>query len=203
MNPRTMSTSPLTAAGPSAEAERVALLVGLAQKGDSKAFRDLMSAYQTAFYGVARRYTQSHEDADDVLQEAFVKIYQNLAGLTHREAFFPWSRRILVNTALDAIRKRRRSAAVEVPATEGMEAAREDPALDPPDRRVEKREFFLKLERALRALPPRQREIVTLHDIEGLSTDEIARRCDCPPATVRSNLFYGREKLRRMLSSHR
>ncbi|HUP02011.1 MAG TPA: RNA polymerase sigma factor [Gemmatimonadota bacterium] len=213
MNPGTMSASErsvsersapqITAVGLSPEAERVAALVGLAQGGDPRAFSELMAAYQNAFYGLARRYTQSHEDADDVLQEAFVKIFQNLSGLTRREAFFPWARRIMVNTALDTIRRRRRSSEVEVPATEGIEVTQEDSRLEPPDRRVERCEFFLKLERALRALPPRQREIVTLHDIEGLDTEEIARRCDCPPATVRSNLFYGREKLRRMLSGHR
>lgn len=185
------------------EIERTATLVARAQAGDARAFRELMTTYQSAFYGLARRYTGTHEDADDVLQEAFVKVVQNLTGLSRPEAFFPWARRILVNTALDQIRRRRRSGAVETETPEGMDERLEDDGAEAPDRRVEKREFFRKLERALRVLPPRQREIVVLHDIEGLSTEEIALRCDCPRATVRSNLFYGREKLRRLLSSHR
>lgn len=188
---------------PATEVERTAALVARAQAGEARAFRELMTTYQSAFYGLARRYAGSHEDADDVLQEAFVKVYQNLTGLSRPEAFFPWARRILVNTALDHIRRRRRSGSVETETPAGMEERVEDDGAEAPDRRVEKREFFRKLERALRVLPPRQREIVVLHDIEGLSTEEIARRCDCPRATVRSNLFYGREKLRRLLSSHR
>lgn len=186
----------------SAESDRLADLVGRAATGDQRAFGDLMRAYQDAFYALARRYTGSHEDADDVLQEGFVKVYQNLAGLSRPEAFFPWARRIMVNTALDHLRRRRRASEVESQSPEGIEESHADHRLDPPDRRVEQREFMRKLERAIRVLPPRQREIVVLHDVEGLTTEEVAERCGCPAATVRSNLFYGREKLRRMLSTH-
>lgn len=178
-------------------------LIERARRGEERAFRELMRKYESAFYGLARRYVGSHEDADDVLQEAFVKVYQNLAGLSRADAFFPWARRILVNTALDLIRRRRRSGEVEVDGVDRPEVSRRENAFEPPDRGVERREFFAKLERALLVLPPRQREIVLLHDVDGLTTAEVAERCGCPPATVRSNLFYGREKLRRMLAGHR
>lgn len=180
-------------------------LVRRAQDGDGRAFRALMDAYRHAFYGLARRYAGSHEDADDVLQDAFVKVYQNLAGLERAEAFFPWARRIIVNTALDQIRRRKRIAEVE----SDPEAPGGDPidpptgAFEAPDRRVEQREFFRRLERAIRALPPRQREVVLLHDVEGVPTEEIAERLGCPRATVRSNLFYAREKLRETLADVR
>lgn len=203
---RSMTEAPKeTGAKASPEIERITALVGRAQGGDQRAFRELMSAYQTAFYGLARRYTGSHEDADDVLQDGFVKVYQNLAGLARAEAFFPWARRIMVNTALDHLRKRSRSSEVEVEPPENLDETygEGEGGFDAPDRGVEQREFFGKLERALRVLPPRQREIVVLHDIDGLSTEEVAAKCDCPRATVRSNLFYGREKLRRLLSKHR
>lgn len=184
------------------ERERVAGLVEAAAAGDPRAFRDLMEAFQTTFYGVARRYAGSHEDADDVLQDAFVKIYQNLASLSTPEAFFPWARRVLINTALDRIRRKRTMSGVET-AADDPEIAERESAFDSPERGVERREFYRKLERALNVLPPRQREVVTLHDVEGLSTDEVAERIGVPPATVRSNLFYAREKLRRMLASYR
>jgi RNA polymerase sigma-70 factor (ECF subfamily) len=183
----------------SPEAQRVAELVRHAQRGSERSFRDLMSAYVGAFYGLARRYCGSHEEADDVLQDAFVKVYQNLGGLSRPEAFFPWARRILINTALDHIRRRRRGQELEV-EVENLDETPHEEVTEAPDRRVEQREFFGRLERALESLPPRQREIVTLHDVDGLSTEEIASLCQCPPATVRSNLFYGREKLRRLLS---
>lgn len=186
-------------ASQSPEAQRLAELVRGAQLGGERAFRDLMAAYLGAFYGLARRYSGSHEDADDVLQEAFVKVFQNLGGLSRPEAFFPWARRILINTALDHIRRRRRGREFEV-EVENLEETPHEAASNSPDRRVEEREFFRRLERVLGSLPPRQREIVTLHDIDGFSTEEIASLCQCPPATVRSNLFYGREKLRRLLS---
>lgn len=186
-------------ASASPEAQRVAELVRQAQRGSERSFRDLMSAYVGAFYGLARRYCGSHEEADDVLQDAFVKVFQNLGGLSRPEAFFPWSRRILINTALDHIRRRRRGQELEV-EVENLEETPHEEGVEAPDRRVEQREFFGRLARALDSLPTRQREIVTLHDVDGLSTEEIASLCDCPPATVRSNLFYGREKLRRLLS---
>jgi RNA polymerase sigma-70 factor (ECF subfamily) len=186
-------------ASASPEAQRVAELVRHAQLGSERSFRDLMSAYVGAFYGLARRYCGSHEEADDVLQDAFVKVFQNLGGLSRPEAFFPWSRRILINTALDHIRRRRRGQELEV-EVENLEETPHEEGVEAPDRQVEQREFFGRLGRALDSLPPRQREIVTLHDVDGLSTEEIASLCDCPPATVRSNLFYGREKLRRLLS---
>ncbi|MFN2383757.1 MAG: RNA polymerase sigma factor [Gemmatimonadota bacterium] len=181
----------------------MAALASRAGAGDPRAFRELMAVYQTAFYSLARRYAGSHEDADDVLQDAFVKIYQNLSGLTRPEAFFPWARRILVNTALDHIRRQRRGGGVAVEVPEGTPEREPESSLEPPDAQVERVEFHRKLERALRVLPPRQREIVVLHDIEGLSTEEISERCECPRATVRSNLFYGREKLRKLLAGHR
>ena len=182
------------------EAQRIAELVRRAQRGGEREFRDLMRAYQGAFYGLARRYCGSHEDADDVLQDAFVKVFQNLAGLSRAEAFFPWARRILINTALDHIRRRRRGQEIEV-EVENLDETPHEEEHERPDRRVEQREFFRRLERVLDRLPPRQREIVVLHDVDGLSTEEIARLCSCPPATVRSNLFYAREKLRRLLGA--
>ncbi len=185
-------------AGPAA----IVPLVVRAQAGDDRAFRDLMDAYRTAFYGLARRYVGSHPETDDVLQDSFVKVYQNLRGLTQPEAFFPWARRIIVNTALDHLRRRRRSGEVLVDEAEHPEVATRESAFEPPDRGVERREFLRRLELALHALPPRQREVVVLHDVEGLTTQEVAERCGIPAATVRSNLFYGREKLRRELTGH-
>jgi RNA polymerase sigma-70 factor (ECF subfamily) len=187
----------------SSEVAELADRIERAKEGEPRAFRQLMNAYQETFYGVARRFVGNHEDADDVLQEAFVKIYQNLDGLERPEAFFPWARRILVNTALDHIRRRRRSTTIEVEPVDDAWEREVESDVEPPDRRVEEREFFAKLERVLRALPPRQREVVLLHDVEGLTTEEISTRLEIPRATVRSNLFYGREKLRRMLARYR
>lgn len=187
----------------SPEVVEAAARIERAKAGDPRAFRELMESFQDGFYGVARRFTGSHEDADDVLQDAFVKIYLNLAGLERPEAFFPWARRIVVNTALDCIRRRQRATAVEAEPPDDLWEREIDTGAEPPDRRVEEREFLVKLERALRVLPPRQREVVLLHDVEGLPTGEISVRLGIPRATVRSNLFYGREKLRRLLARHR
>ena len=138
------------------EAQRIAELVRRAQRGGEREFRDLMRAYQGAFYGLARRYCGSHEDADDVLQDAFVKVFQNLAGLSRAEAFFPWARRILINTALDHIRRRRRGQEIEV-EVENLDETPHEEGHERPDRRVEQREFFRRLERVL-DLFPRLRE---------------------------------------------
>jgi RNA polymerase sigma-70 factor (ECF subfamily) len=184
------------------ELVELAAMVASASAGDARSFRRLMAAYQEAFYGVARRFTGSHEDAADVLQDAFLKIYQNLAGLERPEAFFPWARRILINTALDSLRRRRRASAIESDTPEALWEREVESDVEPPDRRVEEREFFGKLERALKVLPPRQREVVLLHDVEGMTTEEISTQLSIPRATVRSNLFYAREKLRRMLARH-
>lgn len=187
----------------SPEAAQLAARVAQARDGDARAFRDLMRDFQDVFYGAARRYAGSHEDAADVVQDAFVKIYQGLAGLEQPAAFFSWARRIVINTALDHIRRRRRSAAVEVDiAGDAREREVEDQG-ERPDHGIERREFFAELESALGELPPRQREVVLLHDVEGFSGEEIAEILGIPRATVRSNLFYAREKLRRSLARHR
>lgn len=180
-------------------------LVERARRGEERAFRELMDLHRTAFYGLARRYAGSHEDADDVLQVAFVKVYRSLSGLSHAGAFFPWARRIVVNTALDHIRSRQRTADVEVEieALDRPEVSDPGGPFESPDRGVERRELYARLEVAIEALPPRQREVVLLHDVRGLSTGEVAERLGCPQATVRSNLFYGREKLREALAGHR
>lgn len=170
-------------------------------EGDAEAFAELVARYRKRIYYLAYQMLGNHLDADEVVQESFVRVYNKRKELVNVTNFTSFLIRIATNYSIDLLRKQRgQSQAFE--ATEGLpgevqvELSRQ---VQTPDADYRNRVLREEIYRALALLPPRQKITALLHDVEGYSKSEIAAILECPEATVRSNLHIARKKLKQIL----
>jgi RNA polymerase sigma-70 factor (ECF subfamily) len=161
-------------------------LIAECLKGDASAFGALVRRHQDRLYHTVFRLVGSAEDAQDVVQEAFLSAYQSLDGFKGDALFFTWLYRIAVN---EALRGRKRRTFANADALPEVEA----PPPVPPEEDVP---TLATLEKLLRKLSDEFRSIVVLRDIEGLAYTEIAETLEIPIGTVESRLFRARQELR-------
>lgn len=164
-----------------------------AQGGERRAFSELVRLHQRRAYAVARAIVLSHEDAEDVVQEAFFHAYRALDRFIPGQAFGAWLHRIVANAALDVTRRRK------VRETDELSDAHASPFRDP----AESDELRIRLRRALGGLPARQRAVIVLHDVEGYRHADIGMLLDIPEGTARSDLHHARATLRAALNDLR
>jgi RNA polymerase sigma factor (sigma-70 family) len=182
------------------------VLVGRAREGDLDAYDELVRRYQGRIYSTIYHLTAHQEDANDLAQETFIKAYRALGSFKGGSSFFTWIYRIAVNRTLNFLAQRKNRNTLSLNDLDAR--AEHDPALvefvseKTPHRAVALQELQLKLNSALQKLSDTHRMVVTLHDVQGLSHDEIARIMDCNPGTVRSRLFYARQQLQALLSDY-
>jgi len=163
------------------------------------AFESLVREYQQVVYAFCRRLTGAHQSADDLAQETFIKAYFALSRFDPKWPFFPWLRKIALNTSLNYLKTRKR----ERPLESGPREVRgiDPPAVeDQPQVRFEKAEFEERFLRAVDSLPDEQRRVFVLRFYENLSYDEISKTLDLPSGTVMSRLNRARLKLRALLA---
>jgi RNA polymerase sigma-70 factor (ECF subfamily) len=188
-------------------------LVEKAVGGDTAAFEKLFVKYRQRLFGVAWRVLHDEDGALDVVQDAFVKAYQQLGSLRGETRFFPWLRRIAVNLAIDRLRHVKRGVEVsfdEAQFGDGDEAHQERVAADlkdradrtSPGRHAELSEFTDELRKALEELSLAHRTVFLLHAAEGMTYQEIADAMGCNIGTVMSRLFYARRQLQKKLAPH-
>jgi RNA polymerase sigma-70 factor (ECF subfamily) len=179
-------------------------LVSKAQAGDSSAFSDLVTRYQNKIYRLAKHITQNDEDAEDVLQEAFLKAYEHLDGFQGNSKFYTWIVRIAVNEALMKLRKRKtdRSVPLDEPIDTGEEMVNREIAVweDNPEQRYSRQEMQQILDEAVDTLKPDFRTVFVLRDIEELSTEETAEALGISVPAVKSRLLRARLALREKLT---
>jgi RNA polymerase sigma-70 factor, ECF subfamily len=179
-------------------------LVSRAQKGEDEAFSELVNRYQNKIYRLAKNITQNNEDAEDVLQETFLKAYSHLASFQRNSRFYTWIVRIAVNEALMKLRKRRsdRTVPLDEPVDTGEETVTREIAVweDNPEQRYSHEEMQQILEDAVEELKPDFRTVFVLRDIEELSTEETAETLDISVPAVKSRLLRARLALREKLT---
>ncbi len=179
-------------------------LVQSARNGDVSAFEQLIKRYDRKIFRLAHHITQNREDAEDVLQESFLKAYQNLAGFQGNSKFYTWLVRIAVNESLMKLRKRRSDRTVsldEEVETEDGSMPREVPDWGPsPEQLYGREELNDILARTIHGLPPSFRTVFVLRDVEGLSTEETAEALALSVPAVKSRLLRARLQLRDRLS---
>lgn len=188
-----------------AERELVRALVQRAQRGDLGAYDDLIRKYQERIYGLAYHLTSNHEEANDIAQETFIKAWKALRGFKGDASFYTWLYRIAYNHTLNYLKSRR----VRTPhlSLNDLDVNTEnDPDLvalasdRTPLREANLGELSERLNVALQKLSEEHRTVVTLHDIEGMPHEEIARIVGVNSGTVRSRLHYARQQLQGWLS---
>ncbi len=197
-----MSAEPLT---PTASPETdESALVSQAKAGDASAFSTLVNRYERKIYRLAKHITQNDEDAEDVLQEAFLKAYEHLDGFQGNSKFYTWIVRIAVNEALMKLRKRKsdRTVPLDEPVDTGEEMVAREIAVweDNPEQRYSRDEMQGILDQAIQSLKPDFRTVFMLRDIEELSTEETAETLGISIPAVKSRLLRARLALREKLT---
>ncbi len=160
--------------------------------------------YQERIYATIYHMTANHEDASDLAQESFIKAFRALKSFKGDSSFFTWVYRIAVNKTINFLKQRKKRTQMSLNDLDFN--AEHDPDLvaliseKTPRRDLNLTELQEKLNAAMLKLSEVHRLVVTLHDIQGLSHDEISRIMDCNTGTVRSRLFYARQQLQAFLS---
>lgn len=186
--------------------EEDAVLIRDFQKDCEEAFDRLVLKYQNKIFNLCYQFLGNHEDADDCAQESFIKVFRNLKGFQFRSSFSTWLYRIAVNTCKNKVnsleyRLRRKTLDLDRPrekenGTAFIQVADERHS---PVESYEKKELREQIQKAIQSLPEKQRGIVVMRDLEGLSYGEIGRITKLKAGTVKSKLARAREELRKKL----
>jgi len=163
--------------------------------GDSTAYDTLVRRHLQRAFGVAMRLLGQQQDAEDLVQDAFMAALEKIDTFDSQREFAPWFYRILVNRCLNARKSRARRSTVDVPAEAVSLTA--SPLLE-----TERSELRAHLKLALKLLPERQRTIVTMFDVEGFTSPEIAEILGISDGTVRWHLHQARRVLREALKPY-
>jgi RNA polymerase sigma-70 factor (ECF subfamily) len=179
-------------------------LVERARTGDAAAFTELVNRYERKIFRLAKHITQNDEDAEDVLQETFLKAYSHLDTFQGQSKFYTWIVRIAVNEALMKLRKRKSSKTVSLdePTDTGEETMVREIAVwdEDPEQKYSQSELREILDKAVESLKPAFRTVFVLRDIEELSTEETASALDISIPAVKSRLLRARLQLREKLT---
>ncbi len=172
-------------------------------KGDTQSYSVLVDRYQDRIYSAVVNYVANREDAIDITQEVFVKAYSKLNTFNAGSAFYTWIYRIAVNAAIDFIRKRKSRQTDSLDDDKytqtGFEPVSKDMSTDP-ERVVVRGEQVHMLRKAISQLSDKLRSALVLHDVEGLSQDEVAQILKVPVGTVKSRVSRARTELKYILS---
>lgn len=176
------------------------LLVAKSKKGDVAAFEELISGYEKKAYNIAYRMMGNEEDAKDMAQEAFIKIYKSIKNFREESSFSTWLYRIVTNVCLDEIRKRKRNETVplEISIQNDDGAAHIELGADketPDDiyERIEKRQLIFN---AINSLSEDYKTVIVLRDVQGFGYEEIASMLNCSLGTIKSRINRARNALK-------
>jgi RNA polymerase sigma-70 factor (ECF subfamily) len=178
-------------------------LVQAAKRGDRDAFRTLFDRYHRRAYGLAFGVVRNPDDALDVVQDAFIKAHRYLDKFEGNSSFYTWLYRIVMNLAIDHLRKHRRVRPVELDEQRLDEGA--DDSLLPrilggnPGRALLDKEIRARIDVALGELSENHRAVLVMRELEGLSYEEMAQAMACSKGTIMSRLFHARKNMQKRL----
>ena len=179
-------------------------LLERARGGDVRAFSDLVARYERKIYRLAKHITQNDEDAEDVLQETFLKAYEHFGEFQGNSKFYTWIVRIAVNESLMKLRKRKsdRTVSMDENIDTGEETVVREIAVwdENPEQQYSREEVRHILDEAIDSLKPAFRAVFLLRDVEELSTEETAEALGLSVPAVKSRLLRARLQLREKLT---
>jgi RNA polymerase sigma-70 factor (ECF subfamily) len=179
-------------------------LVAAARRGDRDAFRTLFERYHRRAYALAFGVLRHPEDALDVVQDAFIKAHKYLDKFEGNSSFYTWLYRIVMNLAIDHLRKHRRVKPVELDEQHFDQAAGDDSLLPKilggnPGRALMDKQIRARIDQALEELSENHRAVLIMRELEGLSYEEMAQAMGCSKGTIMSRLFHARKNMQRQL----
>jgi RNA polymerase sigma-70 factor, ECF subfamily len=181
-------------------------LVESARKGDRDAFRTLFERYHRRAYALAFGVLRNPDDALDVVQDAFIKAHKYLEKFEGNSSFYTWLYRIVMNLAIDHLRKHRRVKPVELDEKHLDEASAGDDGLLPtmlggnPGRALMDKEIRARIDQALGELSENHRSVLIMRELEGMSYEEMAQAMSCSKGTIMSRLFHARKNMQKRLA---
>jgi len=177
-------------------------LVKLALKGDQAAFAELVELYQEKLYHMAYRMLNNRQEAEDVVQDTFMRVYNNLERYDDTMKFSTWIYRIATNLCIDRLRKRKPIYSLDAESSEyeGLDGY----SMIPSDNRTPESELLLSetqriIHQAIDTLPPKYKTVMILRYIHELSLQEVGDILDMPVTTIKTRVHRGREFLRKKL----
>ena len=175
--------------------------VAKARGGDTDAFRVLVDRHSRSLFRLAFRMTGNEQDAEDVVQESFLRAYRQLAKFDERASFGTWLYRIAMNCSLDLVRSRKRRSEQLAPAgSEVDDPVLTLPALDPtPDRLAMSGQVRERVAEAMNELSASERTAFVLRHFEGMCIEDVSRVLGCQPGAAKHSVFRAVQKLRRAL----
>lgn len=183
-------------------------LVEAAKGGDRRAFQLLFERYERKVYAVAHGFLRNPEDALDVVQDAFIKVYRYLPNFEGQSSFYTWLYRIAANLCIDHLRRNTRKKDVEFDdrirhdgdpeSSAGVDAL---PAslLGSPGEAVENKEILAAVEDSLKYLSDKHRAVIVMRELQGLSYADMAKAMGCSKGTIMSRLFHARRNMQKLL----
>jgi RNA polymerase sigma-70 factor (ECF subfamily) len=180
------------------------VLLAQAREGDTRAFAELVRRYEGKIFRLAQHITQNREDAEDVLQETFMKAYEHLDQFKGDSKFYTWIVRIAVNQALMKLRRRKtdKSVSLDEQIDTGEDTVVREIAAwgEDPEQHFSREELGQILDTAIQSLEPPYRSVFVLRDIEEMSTEETAEALGLSVPAVKSRLLRARLQLREKLT---
>ena len=162
------------------------------QNGDTKAMEEIYSVYKSSLFNLTYRYARDLSSAEDLLQDIFIKIFTCIRKLRSQEAFNAWVYRTAINACISATRKSGRRRHIPLNETD-----------KPDEGEADSLHIRLDMEKAVSILPPKQKAVFLLHDVQGFTHEEIARVMKWSEGTSKSQLFKARMKIKGHLKDKR
>jgi RNA polymerase sigma-70 factor (ECF subfamily) len=179
-------------------------LVEAARRGDRDSFRTLFDRYHRRAYALALGVVRNPDDALDVVQDAFIKAHKHLDKFEGTSSFYTWLYRIVMNLAIDHLRKNRRQKPVELDEQRLDEAAGEGLLSSllggNPGRALMDKQIRARIDAALAELSDNHRTVLVMRELEGMSYEEMAQAMGCSKGTIMSRLFHARKNMQKRLS---
>ncbi len=181
-------------------------LVSRAQRGQTRAFDVLIERYKERLYATVYHMTSNREDANDLVQDTFIKAYKSLRSFKGQSSFYTWVYRIAVNRTINFLKRGKNRTHHSLDNVD--DSIQTDPdfvelmSQDTPHREAGLHELQQQLNAALQKLSDNHRAVVVLHDVQGMTHADIAKAMKCSEGTVRSRLFYARQQLQGLLSEY-
>lgn len=177
-----------------------AQLISRCQQGDQEALKEIFDQYRQKVYRIAYGVVREREEALDIVQEVFIKLFRSIRQFQGKSRFYTYLYRMTMNTAIDHTRKMKKVPSSSVDDEEGLQLS--DDAERRPDRILDQKELETRVKWAMDQLSPDQKAALIFREVEGLSYQEIAVATGCSIGTVMSRLHYGRKKVQELLKDY-
>jgi RNA polymerase sigma-70 factor (ECF subfamily) len=183
------------------------ILLKKARNGDIEAFELLIEDYQKKAFNVAYRMMGNSEDANDLVQEALIRIFKSIKNFKEQSSFSTWVYRIVTNVCLDELRRRKNKFTISIDEDIQLEdgnVKRQIESEGPtPEESLESKEIQDIVTKAIEELSNEHKKVIVLRDIQGFSYDEISDIMKCPEGTVKSRINRARKALREILKKQK